>query len=422
MTQTSRPDRQTVTLAEYGEAPVELTPPQTLAFRRLAGNRVSLLPGDAPNGWRIKASSYVGTLVTPDVQVLIRPKVTTANLFYLLESGGKALSLGAEVFDYDSTGDLIPSFATFYARHLELALAAGIPREYREEEERLPTIRGRVNVPAQRRLAGLALPVECRFDDYTGDTQLTRILRAAATRLLRLPGVTVTTREALQQASTRLSEASGLLPEDLRAGTRFTRLNRHCQPAERLARLVLGGSTLLDADGTAGAAVFLVDMNLVFESFVESRLTRYLTGRLRVRPQKRDRLDLAGLVRIKPDLVFEDDHRETVYIADTKYKVTADGLGREEDYYQLLAYLAAFNQDEGLLIYCQHDGTAPAGEVVVRNLHKRLRTWAIRLDRSPQHIEQELAVLADHIVKRALKDPATSSNNAGTSKTLAQHA
>jgi hypothetical protein len=103
-------------------------------------------------------------------------------------------------------------------------------------------------------------------------------------------------------------------------------------------------------------------------------------------------------------------------------QITADGLGREEDYYQLLAYLAAFNQDEGLLIYCQHDGTAPAGEVVVRNLHKRLRTWAIRLDRSPQHIEQELAVLADHIVKRALKDPATSSNNAGTSKTLAQHA
>src|SRR5207302_407987 len=185
---------------------------------------------------------------------------------------------------------------------------------------------------------------------------------AAATRLLRLPDVTVTTRQALQQASTRLSEASGLLPEDLRAGTRFTRLNRHCQPAERLARLVLGGSTLLDAEGTAGAAVFLVDMNLVFESFVEFRLTRYLTGRLRVRPQKRDRLDLAGLVRIKPDLVFEDDHRETVYIADTKYKVTADGLGREEDYYQLLAYLAAFNQDEGLLIYCQHDGTAPRSE------------------------------------------------------------
>jgi 5-methylcytosine-specific restriction enzyme subunit McrC len=421
MKPTGLPDRQIVTLAEYGEAAVDLTPAQALAFRRLAGNRVNLLPGDTPTAWRIKASSYVGTLVTPHVHVLIRPKVATANLFYLLESGGKALTLGAEVFDYDSTGDLIPSFATFYARHLELALTAGIPREYREEEERLPTIHGRVNLPAQRRLAGLALPVECRFDDYTGDTQLTRLLRAAAVRLLRLPGVTVPTRQALQQMTARLSEASNLLPEDVRNETRFTRLNEHCQPAERLARLVLGGSTLLDSTGTAGAAVFLVDMNVVFESFVESRLTRYLTRRLIVRPQKRDRLDAAGLVRIKPDLVFQDTTRRTVYVADTKYKVTADGLGREEDYYQLLAYLSAFDQDEGLLIYCQHDGTAPVGEVVVRNLYKRLRTWAIRLDRSPQHIEQELAGLADHIVTRALKEPVTSSSNAGDSK-LAQHA
>lgn len=254
MPTTSHPDRQIVTLVEYGEADVNLTASQALAFRRLAGNRVNLLPGDAPNAWRIKASSYVGTLVTPHLQVLIRPKVATANLFHLLESGERALSLGAEVFDYDSTGDLIPSFATFYARHLELALAAGVPREYREQEERLLTIRGRVDVPAQRRLAGLALPVECRFDDYTGDTQLARILRAAAVRLLRLPGVTITTRQALRQTAARLAEASDLFPEDVRVETRFTRLNQHCRPAERLARLVLGGSTLLDASGTAGAA------------------------------------------------------------------------------------------------------------------------------------------------------------------------
>ena len=402
MKSTSHPDRQIVSLAEYGEATADLTPAQALAFRRLAGNRVNLLPGDTPNAWRIKASSYVGTVVSPPLQLLIRPKVTTANLFYLLESRGQALSLGAEVFDYDSTGDLIPSFATFYARHLELALAVGIPREYREAEERMPTVRGRVNVPAQRRLAGLALPVECRFDDYTGDTQLTRILCAAANRLLRLPGVTITTRQALQQIRGRLSEATDLLPEDVRNETRFTRLNQHCRPAERLARLVLGGSTLLDATGSAGAAVFLVDMNVVFESFVESRLTRYLTRRLVVRPQKRDRLDTAGLVHIKPDLVFRNPSRQTVYVADAKYKLTADGLGRETDYYQLLAYLTALDQDEGVLIYCQHDGTAPPTEVVVRHLDKRLRTWAVRLDRSPQHIEHELSRLADHIAERAL--------------------
>src|SRR5439155_23704977 len=131
--------------------------------------------------------------------------------------------------------------------------------------------------------------------------------------------------------------------------------------------------------GTAGAAVFLVDMNKVFEEFVESRLRRYLVGRLVVHGQWPDRLDVAGSVRIKPDLVFESVARETTYVADSKYKVTADGIGRETDYYQLLAYTAALNLREGLLIYCQHDGNALPQEIEVRHIGVQLRTWAVRL-------------------------------------------
>jgi 5-methylcytosine-specific restriction enzyme subunit McrC len=108
------------------------------------------------------------------------------------------------VFEYGQTCDLVPAFATFYARHLERALARGVPRAYRESQERLPGIRGRVDLPAQRRLAGLTLPTECRFDEYTADTQLNRIFRGAADWLWRLPGVTVPTRQALQRLAAEL--------------------------------------------------------------------------------------------------------------------------------------------------------------------------------------------------------------------------
>jgi 5-methylcytosine-specific restriction enzyme subunit McrC len=220
-------------------------------------------------------------------------------------------------------------------------------------------------------------------------------------RLLRLPGVTITTRQALQQLSARLEEAGAVGTADLRSDTTFTRLNEHLRPAERLARIVLSGSSILDAVGTAGAAVFLIDMNKVFEEFVESRLKRYLAGRLLVHGQWPDRLDVAGVVRIKPDLVFESVVREVSYVADSKYKVTADGFGREDDYYQLLAYTASLDLREGLLIYCQHDGTAPPQQVDVRHIGTRLRTWAVRLDRTPRHVEDEMRALADHIVVRA---------------------
>jgi 5-methylcytosine-specific restriction enzyme subunit McrC len=396
---------QPVVLAEYGEGQVELTAAQERTLRHLAQRRLTILPGDASDSWRVKASSYVGTIVTPDVRILIKPKIETANLFYLLEAGGRPLDVGAAAFDYEATGDLIPSFATFYARHLETALTRGVPRAYLETQERLAGIRGRVDLPAQLRLAGLPLPAECRFDEYTADIPLNRILRGAAVRLLRLPGVTLPTRQALQRLAAQLGEADLPRPADLQARTTFTRLTEHCRPAEHLARMVLGASSLLDAVGATGAAVFLIDMNKAFEDFVASRLTRYLAGQLIVHTQRSEWLDTDERVKIRPDVIFERQPGTVAYIADSKYKITDDGYGRDADYYQMLAYTSALNVPEGLLIYCHHDGTAPSTNINVLNLGTRLSTWMLRLDRSPSHIEQELQALAAHITQRAASAP-----------------
>ena len=394
-----------IVLTEYGEDEVELTAVQERTLRHLAQHRLTVLPGDALSSWRVKASSYVGTIVTPDVRILIKPKIETANLFYLLEGGGKPLDVSPAVFDYETTGDLIPSFATFYVRHLETALTRGVPRAYRETQERLAGIRGRVDLTAQLRLAGLPLPAECRFDEYTANVPLNRILRGAAVRLLRLPGVTIPTRQALQRLAAQLGEADLPTPADLQARTMFTRLTEHCRPAEHLARMVLGASSLLDAVGATGAAVFLIDMNKAFEDFVAARLTRYLAGQLIVHTQRSERLDTDEHIKMRPDIIFERRAGVVAYIADSKYKITDDGYGREPDYYQILAYTSALKAPEGMLIYCHHDGSTPPRNVTVRNLGTRLSTWALRFDRTPSHIEQELQALAAHITQRAVSAP-----------------
>ena len=181
----------------------------------------------------------------------------------------------------------------------------------------------------------------------------------------------------------------------------FTRLNRHCRGAEHLARMILGNSSLLNAAGTSGAAVFLIDMNKAFEDFVASRLTRYLHGQLLVRTQKPDQLDTDGHTRIIPDLTFEHHPGLPAYVADTKYKITSSGFGREADYYQILAYATALNLPEGMLIYCQHDGTTPPRQISVRHLGTQLTTWALHLNRAPRHLEQDMQELAGHILLRA---------------------
>jgi len=294
----------------------------------------------------------------------------------------------------------MPAFATFYARHLERALGRGICREYRPEEARLAGVRGRVDLAAQQRFAGLSFPVECRYDEYSADTQLNRVLRAALWRLNRLPGVTPTTRQALLSLDRRLEEAQPVQPGDLRGAVNFTRLNEHCRGAEHLARLVLDGASLVDSSGMSGAGVFLIDMNKLFERFVEHRLRRLLADRLIVNGQWPDHLDDDHQVRIRPDLVFERPGGGPVYVGDSKYKLTSDGFAREADYYQLLAYCTALGLSEGILVYCQHDGKAPPREVTTRSIGTRLRTFPLRLSGTVAEVELQVLELAGFIVSR----------------------
>ena len=164
-------------LREYEEVAVTLAPEHERTLRRLAGTRLTIFPGDARHTYRIKVSSYVGTLVAPGIRLLVRPKVPTANLFHLLEAGGRALTLGQEDFYYDTTPDLLAAFATFFARRLEASLTRGIPRRYEDQEDALVAIRGRVNLRALQRNSGLPLPVACSFDEYTADTPLNRVVK-----------------------------------------------------------------------------------------------------------------------------------------------------------------------------------------------------------------------------------------------------
>jgi 5-methylcytosine-specific restriction enzyme subunit McrC len=74
----------------------------------------------------------------------------------------------------------------------------------------------------------------------------------------------------------------------------------------RLAHIVRSCVGLGDRVGGTRTSSFLVDMNLVFERFLESRLRDELHGRLQVDGQHRDHLDVGGHVSIRPDLLFRD--------------------------------------------------------------------------------------------------------------------
>ena len=343
----------------------------------------------------------MGTLVIGDFRVFIRPKIRPENLFLLLEVGLAPDAWRREAFEYAISSDLLPSVVAFFARTLETTLARGVLRSYRHEEDRLIKMRGRIDMTAQFRQAGIRLPMACRFDDHTPDIAENRYVKAAARLALRVPRVAAEDRSRLLQQVVALEDVvDHPAKADELDRIPVTHLNVHYQPALRLARLLLENLTLVDQSGDHSASSFLVDMNKLFEDFVTQRLRRELRGRLEVLGQFGTHLAERRQVPIRPDLVFCRQGRE-VFVVDIKYKLTGDAQARTSDYYQLLAYTTALNLPEGLLIYCLPDGGRQKEVVTVRHAGRRLHTLAIDLTDPSNAVASEISNLAGWISKRA---------------------
>lgn len=362
--------------------------------------------GRSSGTWKVSATSHVGVFVTPEVELLVRPKVPMHNLFWMLDVGLPADAFQESTFSFGSDRSLLAAVAQLFARSIERTVGNGLIRCYRSEAERLHTLRGRINMGEVVRRPGLPAPVPCDFTEYTADIFENQVLRGALQRLLRVPGVRPLTRRAVSHALARFEEVTDT-PIDVAAIDRviYTRLNRHYRPPLRLASLVLRNLSLIDRIGKEDASAFTIDMNRLFQDWVIDRLRRRLRGRLGVVETRTEHLAIGRKVPMYPDLELWDG-KELVYVGDIKYKLTDTGLARNADYYQLLAYATALGLPEGLLIYCQAEGDVPDREIVVNVAGKSLRTHALDLRGSPSDAETAVSRLGDLLLSRATKKSA----------------
>ncbi|MFF3467466.1 McrC family protein [Streptomyces sp. NPDC002619] len=352
-----------VALREYG--PAVSVPLGSEAGRALAASGIlqSATPDPGRDGhWLLRAGSRVGAVRTPGGPVVrIMPKTPVSRLFFLLGFSldpARAWRDSREgTVDTGAYDDVVPALAYAVERQIDAALRRGVLQGYREVEESALVVRGRLREAEQiRRHFGRTPPVEIAYDAYTADTAENRILRAAADRLLRLPGVPGLVRRRLAHQRVRLADALPLVRGQELPRWQPSRLNSRYQPALRLAEAVLrgaspehrpAGSDPLAVDG------FLLDMNKLFEDFVTVALREALREHgLTARLQDRHHLDTAGLVGMRPDLVVRTgDGRIPLAVVDAKYKVEkADGL-LNADLYQALAYATVLGLREAHLVY-----------------------------------------------------------------------
>lgn len=387
-------------LAEYQQIEAGLSDGQARQLQAAAGSRLTLTPSS--RGYLIRASSHVGSIAVPGIVLHVLPKVPVVNILHLMTWSTERISLGRDEPD-QATGSLTAAVAAWYSRMLERTLVLGVDRSYVEEADRVVALRGRIDWPAQTRAVGLPTPIACRYDEWSLDTRANRIVAAAALALLRNPAVPPQPAFTLRRLLRLLAGVGPLRPDDLSAQHDFlTRLNEHYRTTVQLARLVLHAGGLAQGAGHAAVSSFMVNMNDVFEDYVFASLKQRLRGTWEVDKRKVP-LDIAGHMPTEPDLLFTDRLGANALVADSKYKLTSDGRGRNADYYQLLAYCTSLGLRRGVLIYCDTDGNGPTPprSIQVREARTVLETFRVRLAGSFDDIASEFDRLAQHLRGRA---------------------
>ena len=406
----------------YGDDESEI--PLALADRLAAEARASAFSGRGGEGVLehgrkgLRARGVVGVIATSGCQLEILPKIEGAGesgvddaklrerlihmLAIALDIRIDARGIAQLGWQHDT---ILEMLIRLYCRKLTDAVRQGIPQQYTEQEDDLPTLRGRLDVTRQfSTLAVSPQKLACRFDARSPDIALNQVMRAAIGKLSRLAQASDNQR-ALRELSFAYVDISDVSPDALRWDLIvLDRTSTRWRELVALARLFLSDRHQQTSAGPVDGYALLFEMNVLFEKYVARLLARALAGTgLRVSTQGGHRDCLfegeTGRFRTRPDVIVRRGSR-TALIVDTKWKRLNRIDDRKQgvsqaDVYQLMAYGRLYECPEVALLYPHHGGLPP--DTILRpysiaRANAQERLIVATLDVTGSHRKHEIAL------------------------------
>ncbi len=371
-----------------------------------------------------RTTQWVGVIQMPGLQVEVLPKVDEAdddqvrrNLLYMLAVAGKVPVRDRDIARLASRkAPLSETLVALFADRLRRELLRGPERAYIGREENLRRFKGKLLI-AQHTLRNAAHRERffCRYDEFSEDTLMNRIFRAACRRLLDVMH-TPSTQDKLRHCLLLLDEVEDVfIHDELFDQINITRQNERFADVLHFCRLILQERSPTVQSGRERSFSLLFDMNRVFEDFVAAFLKKQVIPRLdgyRLYPQaKNQRLHLMtskgrGVLPLRPDLLIRaSDGRR--FVLDTKWKQLSGegargGVGTD-DLYQLYAYTRRYECRRSVLLYPQVNG-AKCRDFAIVDTSKQVGVRFVNLRRDLHERSERDALTCEltHIVKEGI--------------------
>ena len=346
--------------------------------------------------WRdgmARAQQWVGVIEVRGLQIEILPKLDAKgwrdgatrtyrirdNLIYMLAMAGKIPMLRWDFAHLSERRAPVPEvLAATFATRLHEELTCGLERAYLRREENLQNVKGRILTSKQVvRNAVHRERFYCRYDDFSIDTTLNRILRRAC-MVLRGRPLSLKTLNVLRHCAMLLDGVSDFPVQDHHFDeVTFTRQNERFADLFRFSRLILQGKLASPTAGVARSYSLLFDMNVVFESFVAAFLRSKVMPKLpgcalyqqsRMRRKHLLRSNRGRALSLRPDLLIEGPQSQQL-VMDTKWKLLSSHQIRNGmsvgDVYQALAYAKRYGCAWTFLLYPRVAGVEPTDYDVI---------------------------------------------------------
>lgn len=304
----------------------------------------------------IRATSFVGSVdLTPDLRVRVIPKLAGGSLGVLTMV---ALTNGCAIRELpqylrglsaDPTEDAAQLLCRLVVTHTEVLLTRGLIRDYRGHTDDLPFLRGRLDTYRQATVHfGKFTALACSFDEFDYDNIENHLLLAGV-RIARRVASDAQVRRRAAALEERLSQIAPALPSTrtlLATPIVYSRRTEPYRAAHTWCRALIDLSRLDDAtDSVLMVQTFLIDMNRLFEQFVEWLIAQVVPAPavvMQTQGRNSSLITVNGASRrsIAPDIVLHSGIRQCAI--DSKYKRYDDKSISNEDIYQLLLYAQCY--------------------------------------------------------------------------------
>lgn len=304
--------------------------------------------------WHLKSKGRVGNIpITPEFHIFIRPKVPINNIFAMLEYAYKLkIKFPQGHIQCQSLEQAYERLANILAQKILERCRKGLYRDYLPKTERLPYIRGRVDLRSVLQKPW-DVKLKCDYHEQTGDIEDNQILAWTLFIIGRsgLCGESVSS--TVRKAFHALQGFVTLKPFKSEAciDRTYHRLNQDYQLLHALCRFFLDNTGPSHETGDRQMLPFLIDMAKLYEQFVAQWLKANTPKGFFVKKQHLVTHDQNYCDRI--DLLLYDIATSKVqYVLDTKYK--APDRVNSGDRHQIVAYANAVKCNNAILIYPQH--------------------------------------------------------------------